>query len=270
MSHKNCQVNITVNEKTYSICYSYRSDSTFQDLLEYFAFLCRELKICQCYNFRIGGRSNQAQKISKNYKLNDYSNYLNNLQLYIDINGNKCVHSEKNYLNYTKLYIYSEYQKLKDCVFSENKLTQNIVLNEEKPKFVDFYDVIVHIDSIKDINKGWNIEMNEKGAKIYNECKKIKLLKIGMIGNANKGKSFLLSKISKIKLPSGMTIRTEGLSIKYPDLSVNKNRTIALLDSAGLETPVLVSDLELEKDKKELFREKSREKLITELFFKII
>ena len=65
------------------------------------------------------------------------------------------------------------------------------------------------------------------------------ILKIGVIGNADKGKSFLLSKISKIDLPSGTSISTEGLSIKYPELEKYENRKIALLDSVGLETPVL-------------------------------
>jgi len=125
----------------------------------------------------------------------------------------------------------------------------------------------VHIDSIKDINKGWKIEMSQNAKKNYKNFKTQKLLKIGVIGNANKGKSFLLSKISKMNLPSGMSIKTEGLSIKYPDTSIFRDRNICLLDSAGLETPVLISNGQLEKEKKnELFREKSREKLITELF----
>ena len=146
------------------------------------------------------------------------------------------------------------------------ELNQNIILNDKKPKLTGFYDIIVHIDSIKDINKGWKIEMSRRGEKKYNEFKNKPMLKIGIIGNANKGKSFLLSKISKIALPSRMSIKTEGLSIKYPDLRIFTKRTIALLESAGLETPVLVSDLESDKDKNELFREKSREKIITELF----
>ena len=66
-----------------------------------------------------------------------------------------------------------------------------------------------------------------------------KIIKIGVIGNSNKGKSFILSKLSKINLPSGTSIRTEGLSVKYPELDLYINRKIALLDSAGLETPVL-------------------------------
>ena len=70
-------------------------------------------------------------------------------------------------------------------------------------------------------------------------------LKIGVIGNADKGKSFILSKISKIDFPSGTSISTEGLSIKYPEIREYVNRKIALLDSAGLETPVLKETKEI-------------------------
>ena len=110
--------------------------------------------------------------------------------------------------------------------------------------------------------------MNERGKKNYEQYKDKKILKIGVIGNANKGKSYILSKISKIDLPSGTSIRTKGLSIKYPDLEIFIDRKIALLDSAGLETPVLRDNKNGKNnlDSKELFKEKSREKLITELF----
>jgi len=145
----------------------------------------------------------------------------------------------------------------------------NIVMNQKfkNPNFVDYYDVIVHIDSIKNINKGWKIEMNQIGKQNYQNNKNEKLIKIGVIGNANTGKSFLLSKISKMVLPSGMSIKTEGLSIKYPDLNLFKNRRIVLLDSAGLDYPVLISDENQNSiNKIDLFKEKFREKLITELF----
>ena len=156
-----------------------------------------------------------------------------------------------------------------------------------------FYDAIVEIKSIKDIMKGWEIKFSERITKNYEKFIKEKVLKIGVIGNSNKGKSFILSKISKINLPSGTSIKTEGLSVKYPDIEIYKDRIIALLDSAGLETPVLKDedqnkfeatnlgeqegkkDDNKEKDEndkndknenKDLFKEKSREKIITELF----
>ena len=159
--------------------------------------------------------------------------------------------------------------KEKENLVKINPENNEIVGNQkfEKPKFADFYDVIVHIDSIKDINKGWQIEMNQNCEQNYQKYKNEKVIKIGVIGNANKGKSFILSKISKMKFPSGFSIKTEGLSIKYPDTTLFYDRRIALLDSAGLETPVLISDENQNNiNKNDLFKEKSREKLITELF----
>jgi hypothetical protein len=141
---------------------------------------------------------------------------------------------------------------------------------------IEFYDVIVCIQSIKDVIKGWNVIFSER----FKNYKEIfindKVLKIGIIGNSNKGKSFILSKLSHIELPFGTNIKTEGLSIKYPDLKNFKNRKIALLDSVGLETPVInikknekgkkESNINIDKEEEDkngdYFIEKSREKLI--------
>ena len=102
--------------------------------------------------------------------------------------------------------------KLKDNIIKINPKNNQLIGNEihNKTKFIDFYDVIIHINSIKDINKGWKIEVNPKAKENYENYKKLNIIKIGVIGNSNKGKSFLLSKISKIPLPSGTSIRTEG------------------------------------------------------------
>ena len=167
-----------------------------------------------------------------------------------------------------------------------NKIYSKSKLNKDTD-FLDFYDVIINIKSIKDIIEGWEIKMSKRAEENYETFKNDKIIKIGVIGNSNKGKSFLLSKISKINLPSGTSITTEGLSIKYPELDLYKNRRIALIDSAGLETPVLkeqqkekittnenTNDCPIELETPEIeekkventFKEKSREKLITEVF----
>ena len=224
---------------------------------------------------------------------NDKSNLIqekSNLELKIfkvvdkvDLLGNKN-EIAKEEINQLKLEIKNQNEqrlinekRLEDLRIEKEQLIQerkeNTQLNRET-NFTDFYDVIIDIKSIKDISKGWKIKMSEKAKQNYDNYKKEENLKIGIIGNANKGKSFLLSKISKIKLPSSTSIRTEGLSIKYPELEGYENRKIVLLDSAGLETPVLKEDIETlnqleeiqEKKEKDLFKEKSREKLITELF----
>ena len=130
---------------------------------------------------------------------------------------------------------------------------------------LNFYDIIVYIQSLIDINKGWKVEYNPKFFEKYEEFAKVKVLKIGVIGNSNKGKSFILSKLSYFNLPSGTSLKTQGLSIKYPEFERYPNKRIVLLDSAGLETPVLLEKQEKEK-KNDLFKEKSRDKIITELF----
>ena len=151
---------------------------------------------------------------------------------------------------------------------NENNI-QNLIKEpkgEIDPK--KFYDVIVPIQSIKDIIKGWKIKFAENFK--YKEFIKDKFLKIGVIGNSNKGKSFILSKLSKMLFPSGTSIKTEGLSIKYPDLKEYKNRKIVLLDSAGLETPVIkeINEILEDKKKKEKIIEKNKKKKILQMQIK--
>ena len=113
---------------------------------------------------------------------------------------------------------------------------------------INFYDIIINIKSVKDIPIGWEIKMTPEGEKNFMKYKKKELIKIGVIGNSNKGKSFILGRLSKIPLLSGTDIKTEGLSVKYPELKEFKNRTIVLLDSAGLETPVLKDEKDVKKE----------------------
>ena len=163
----------------------------------------------------------------------------------------------------------------------------NIKMIESREINIDstqFYDVVVPIQSIKDITNGIEIKTSQRFKTGYEKLMNEKSLKIGIIGNSNKGKSFILSKLSKIRLPSGTSIKTEGLSIKYPDLRDFPNRKIVLLDSAGLETPVLLTNKNNnkmitnqnnyyengnkieEENNVNIFKEKSKEKIITELF----
>ncbi len=117
-----------------------------------------------------------------------------------------------------------------------------------------YYDIIIDIDSFtKLFIDGWELMYTEKGEKNY-ELKKVKnLTVVGVIGNKNKGKSYILQKISGNKLPLGYSVSTKGISILYPK---NLNQNIILLDSAGFEDPLLeipgVYELEItnEEEKK--------------------
>ena len=119
----------------------------------------------------------------------------------------------------------------------ENNLLDYIPIYDDK-KFIDFYDIIIKINSIRDILKGWKIEFSKKGKDDYDKMKVRSFLKIGAIGDGNKGKTFLLQKLADIELPTGYSIKTEGLSIRCPDID-SENQNIILLDSKGSEYPLL-------------------------------
>jgi len=100
----------------------------------------------------------------------------------------------------------------------------------------------------------------------YEDFKAKIAIKIGILGNSNVGKTFLLSKLSKKDLPHG--IRTEGLSIKYPDSSPIIDRNIILLDFCGFETPILTEG----NEKKDLMKIKNycMTKFTQKCFYKIL
>ena len=157
----------------------------------------------------------------------------------------------------------------------ENNLLNNKPIYDEQ-KFIDFYDIILKINSIRDVLNGWNIEFSEKGKDYYEKMKVRNFLKIGVAGAGNKGKSFLLQKLANIDLPVGTSIKTEGLSIRCPDME-SENENIILLDAAGSETPLLEdSNFDFNKlvnDPKELKEQLdnlARDKSLTENFLQNI
>lgn len=123
---------------------------------------------------------------------------------------------------------------------------------------IDAYDIIVDVNSLEYLPNGWDVKYSEAGIDRYNDYKTKKSCVVGVVGNANKGKSFFLQKLSGIDLPSGHSVRTEGLSVKYPDM---KDKNIILLDTAGLETPLKESNYyNPEEKRKEIEEEEEEEK----------
>ena len=129
-------------------------------------------------------------------------------------------------------------------------------------KFEDFYDVVINIRSINSLStpEGWPIKWNINRKEILKNINEKKLFKIGVLGNGNMGKSFLLSRLFGEKIPSGYSIITEGLSIKH-----NYEKGYTILDSAGLQTPLL-KEYEKEEEKKDKKKIKLRESSIEKDF----
>ena len=109
----------------------------------------------------------------------------------------------------------------------------------------DFYDIVVRIDSFRNLKKkkhgdyGWDILYSKDFD--YSKRTREELVRIGVVGNRNRGKSFILSKLTNMNVPSGFSIKTEGISIKYPDTKTKDGNGIVIIDSAGFETPLLES-----------------------------
>lgn len=174
----------------------------------------------------------------KNKQINDLTEKIKELELK---NGDLNINIEN---------IKNENNKLKDEINKCNNKDEKINLDKDP---LDFYDIIVDINSMRNIKSiGWDILMTKKGKEIIESKVKNKSLVIGVIGNRNKGKSFILQALSGEKLQTGTSISTVGLSIKY------SNNKFVLLDCAGSESPLLGENVNM--------LDISRDKLFTEAF----
>ena len=101
----------------------------------------------------------------------------------------------------------------------------------------NFYDVIIKINLLNELLiDGWEICYSKEN---YEQNKDKLLIPISVIGESNRGKSYLLGRICNIDLPAGFNEKTEGISVKY--LLIDKYNC-ALIDSAGGQTPIVKDD----------------------------
>ena len=146
----------------------------------------------------------------QNEKITDDKLTLENNVKSIDVKNEEIRNKDNIILNLT-----NENKKKEDeiKIFKENS-DKSSKYQDEKSE--NFYDLIVKINSIYGLSQGWEVLMNENGKKNYYEYKNKIFTKIGVIGSENRGKSTILSDLSQIDLPTGYSIKTEGLSIKFP------------------------------------------------------
>ena len=116
----------------------------------------------------------ENEKLKK--QLQDKIDEINKLNNKINELNNKINELNKKVKEYDELKI--DFDKFKEN-FEGNK------------KSNEFYDAILNINSILELNKGWEIKFNSEQAKEkYDKMKEEEILKVGVIGNGNKGKSF--------------------------------------------------------------------------------
>ena len=150
---------------------------------------------------------------------------------------------------------------------NNNNINENENGKENKIKKIklDFYDSILKIDRIIDIiQKGWEIKLNNNSNCDYN------FVKIGIIGETKKGKTYIIQKLINQNIDKNEIIKTEGLSIKYPnDEDIKNNRNYIILDSEGIEKPLLnkkVNILDYNQIELNEIDNMTKEKLLIELF----
>ena len=135
--------------------------------------------------------------------------------------------------------------------------------------------MVLNFHSFEQLNKdGWNSEFTEIGKKKYDRCKNKKAIVIGIVGNKNSGKSYLLGRIMKMKEyenPNGFFITTSGISCVFPKID-NTDKNFITLDTAGRDNPLLQTAIfeeenknDKDKDKDDFIRKVARDQKLTEI-----
>ena len=153
-----------------------------------------------------------------------------------------------------------DFAKSNDELYYEwtKDIQQNDNINKYEESENPPYDLVIDIKSIYELNKGWKIysfgnDENVSRTKNYDPKKKYI---ISVIGNANRGKTFLLKLLSnfqELDEVSKNSITTLGLSIKIP-----KDKCFILLDTVGFNAPLLIDNI---KNQEKDIRESSEDKL---------
>ena len=167
--------------------------------------------------------------------------------------NNKLKNKEEKIKEYEMKIKY--YQNIKIQYDNISKINENERPKEEilKTPAEEFYDAIVDINSIKSLKSlGWKIAYNKERKERYQQMISEETIKMGVLGLNNVGKTFILSKIANAELPSGYSLETKGISIKYSERDKGEAKGLCILDSAGFETPLIKEEIEEQKDMKEI------------------
>lgn len=194
---------------------------------------------------------------------------------------NQKIHDKYNNLKAKNQSLTSEYteviekyekleQKYQKAKSKRNESNEQKAKEQDKPvatNISDFYDIVINIDSLKAQEVGWEILSNH----LKKSQKDASYSVVGFVGRENVGKTFILNKICGFDLPSGSTINTKGLSLKYAE-----RNSVLCLDSSGIQTPVYYFDDKVLRrfsvEKKDLLvndeirREIINDRIITDVF----
>ena len=114
----------------------------------------------------------------------------------------------------------------------------------------DMYDAIFSCESIKELfNKGWKYKLSYKFIQRFYTKTPIKFCPLCVIGETNKGKTFIVNLLTGNLLKSGIEVKTEGISCKLTNFKSDEEiKTLSglnedkflVFDTAGRSEPILI------------------------------
>ena len=159
-------------------------------------------------------------------------------------------------------------------------------LDESQKQFVkDSYDAVFACNSVKNLHKnGWNYLLSNAFKKRFQDkSDQKKFCPLCVLGETNKGKTYIVNLLTNNKLKSGFEHKTEGLSCKFTDFSFEDEEEnpeekktgeekFLVFDSAGRSEPLLIDPEERKKlkdeDLKRTVESNNRDLKLSETFMK--
>ena len=157
-----------------------------------------------------------------------------------DLEAKNAKFKEENY-HLSKNIVDLENKK-KMLEIEQEKAKKGPLILDQDIKDFSLYDIIVNIDSFKEIKWKIDYKLSEQDRNFYCSKEKTQIptqIVVGVLGRENVGKTYIMSRISGVNLPTGHNLQTKGLSIKY---STKENVITTCLDSAGIHAPVYYFD----------------------------
>ena len=124
--------------------------------------------------------------------------------------------------------------------------------NKDKNENNTMYDAIYSCESIKELySKGWDYVLNkefirrmQKDKKVKEVNEEMKFCPLCIIGETNKGKTYILNLLTNNRLESGIEYKTEGISCKFTNFNEEDDpdteKKFLLFDTAGRSEPLLI------------------------------
>ena len=209
----------------------------------------------QCNNYYIpyenknefGNNSHKYKKYNiSNYEDKNQNEFCNNVHINENISNFENQNNFRSDIKENKNIepIFSKYNcKGSLCEeLRENEIIKQMQ-KEEINRAKEFYDMILNFSNFQQLkNEGWDITWGKDGEIKYNNCKDKNNVVIGILGNKNRGKSFLLGRIigkQNYISKNGFNVTTIGISANFPVLEENDQTNLITLDTAGKDNPLL-------------------------------